>query len=54
MPSIKLTSGFMFKALVTTVVSVVGMYYLASGKKNQDFEKMVIGAVLIIAAMFFF
>jgi hypothetical protein len=46
--------GFMFKAVISLVGSLLGMYYLASGKKTQDFQKMVIGAVLIIGSMFIF
>lgn len=35
-------------------LSTAGLYYLGAGKKHQDVQKMILGAVLILAALFLF
>lgn len=35
-------------------LSTAGMYYLGSGKKQQDVQKMILGACLVMAALFLF
>jgi len=35
-------------------LSTAGMYYLGAGKKHQDVRKMVLGAALVLAALFLF
>ncbi len=35
-------------------LSTVGIYYLGSGRKNQDLQRMIIGAALILGALFLF
>ena len=47
-------TGFFVKTLASTIVGIVGMFYLGFGKKNQDVQKMLIGAVLIVVSMLFF
>ncbi|MBI5631268.1 MAG: hypothetical protein HY921_10345 [Elusimicrobia bacterium] len=44
-------AGKVFLGLVT---SVLGMHYLALGKRNQEVEKMIWGAALIIASFLIF
>ena len=48
------SSGSLVKLIASSIVGLLGMYYLAQGKKNNDVEKMVIGAVLTLGSMFFF
>jgi hypothetical protein len=35
-------------------LSTAGFYYLGSGKKQQDVQKMILGAALILAALVLF
>lgn len=35
-------------------LSTAGLYYLGAGKKQQDVQKMILGAALVLAAMFLF
>jgi hypothetical protein len=46
------TSGSGVKMLLNAVMTGAGMYYLAIGKKEGSFQRMVIGGALIIAALF--
>ena len=48
------TPAFAGKTIIGLVLSGVGMYYLAIGKKEGDAQKMVIGAALLIGSMFIF
>ena len=50
----KPTTGGAFKMVLNGVMSAVGMYYLAVGKKESDVDKMLLGAGLILAALFLF
>lgn len=54
LPSVTVTKSGIWKFGLSTVAGVLGMYYLAAGKKENDVEKMVIGAVLTIVSLFLF
>lgn len=54
LPRVSVTNGAILKFGASAVLSVLGMYYLATGKKEGDVEKMLLGAALSIAAFFFF
>ncbi len=44
----------LWKFGVSSIVGLLGMYYLAIGKKQSDFGKMLIGAGLTLASFFMF
>jgi hypothetical protein len=48
------SSSTIWKFGLSAVVGVLGMYYLAAGKKQGDFGKMVLGAGLTLASFFLF
>jgi hypothetical protein len=49
------TSGSgMFKMLVSGIMGLLGMYYLAMGKKESDVNKMLIGGALTLASFLLF
>ncbi|MFA6003089.1 MAG: hypothetical protein WC881_03385 [Elusimicrobiota bacterium] len=50
----KLTQGLALKSGASLVLSVAGMYFLASGKKNQSLNYMLSGAAMILLSMFCF
>jgi hypothetical protein len=55
LPTITPTSNStIWKFGLSAIVGVLGMYYLAAGKKQNDFGKMLIGAGLTLASFFLF
>ena len=54
LPTMKVTAGGMTKFAVSGIAGILGMYYLASGKRENDVQKMLIGAALTIGSMFIF
>jgi hypothetical protein len=54
MPSIPVTHAGIFKFGVSGIMGLLGAYYLATGKRESDVQKMLIGGALTLAAMFFF
>lgn len=42
------------KMVVSGIMGLLGMYYLAAGKKESDVQKMLIGAGLCVASCLFF
>ncbi|MHB2025801.1 MAG: hypothetical protein ACYCPQ_04065 [Elusimicrobiota bacterium] len=46
--------GVIIKLVFSTILSLLGAYYLASGKKNQEPSRMIWGAVLILASFMIF
>lgn len=51
-PFFKLTPGLALKTVASVVLTTMGMYYLAQGKKYQDINKMILGAALILGGVF--
>lgn len=49
-----ITTGLILKSGFSLILSVFGFYFLAYGKKNQEPEKMLWGAVLIVASFLIF
>ncbi len=49
-----ITTGLILKSGLSLMLSVVGFYFLAYGKKNQEPEKMLWGAALIVASFLIF
>jgi hypothetical protein len=49
-----ITPAFVVKNVVSLVLSLLGMYYLALGKKEGDGGKMVKGAAMLLASLFIF
>ena len=54
LPTISTSSGTLWKFGVSSVVGLLGMYYLAAGKKQMDVGKMLLGAGLTLASFFLF
>ncbi|OGR87856.1 MAG: hypothetical protein A3J74_06260 [Elusimicrobia bacterium RIFCSPHIGHO2_02_FULL_57_9] len=54
MPALSFTPGSMIKLGASFIMSILGIYYLSSGKKQQNPESMLIGAALLIASFFIF
>jgi hypothetical protein len=54
LPTITATPASYIKFGASAVAGLLGMYYLASGKKQNDVQKMVIGAALTLASFFIF
>lgn len=54
LPTVSATSSTVWKFGVSSVVGLLGMFYLAAGKKQGDFGKMVLGAGLTLASFFLF
>jgi hypothetical protein len=52
--ALKITPGFVVKNIISLVLSLLGMYYLAIGKKEQDANTMIKGAVMLLASLFIF
>ncbi|MDE1976589.1 MAG: hypothetical protein KGI84_04955 [Elusimicrobia bacterium] len=48
------TTGLILKSGISLMLSVVGFYFLAYGKKNQEPEKMLWGAALILVSFLIF
>ena len=54
LPTVTASSSTLWKFGVSTLVGLLGMYYLSAGKKQADFGKMVLGAGLTLASFFLF
>ena len=54
LPSVTASSSTYWKFGVSSIVGLLGMYYLAAGKKQSDFGKMMLGAGLTLASFFLF
>jgi hypothetical protein len=44
----------LWKFGASSIIGLLGMYYLAAGKKQNDVQKMLIGAGLTLASFFMF
>lgn len=42
------------KIALAFLLSTVGIYYIGSGRKEQSLQKMILGAVLVLATLLFF
>jgi hypothetical protein len=54
LPTITADAATYWKFGANAVISLIGMYYLASGKRQNDLQKMLIGGVLTLASFFLF
>ncbi|HEX4047186.1 MAG TPA: hypothetical protein VH309_05105 [Elusimicrobiota bacterium] len=54
LPTVTASATTWWKFGVSSVVGLLGMYYLAAGKKQSDFGKMLLGAGLTLASFFLF
>ena len=54
LPTITATPESYIKFGASAVCGVAGMLYLGIGKKQNDVQKMIIGAVLTLASFFIF
>ena len=54
LPTFSAGSSSVWKFGVSSIVGLLGMFYLAAGKKQGDFGKMVLGAGLTLASFFLF
>ena len=54
LPTITADASTYWKFGASTIIGVAGMMFLGYGKKNNDVQKMVIGAVLTLASVLFF
>lgn len=54
LPTVTTSSGTLWKFGASSIVGLLGMYYLAAGKKQMDVTKMLIGAGLTLASFFLF
>ncbi len=49
-----LTAFGAFKALIGLILSLVGAFYIRSGKNNGEPQHLLIGLALILASIFLF
>lgn len=54
LPTVTASPLTYWKFGVSSIVGLLGMYYLAAGKKQSDFGKMMLGAGLTLASFFLF
>lgn len=54
LPTITADASTYWKFGASSIMGLAGMLYLGYGKKNNDVQKMVIGAVLTLASVLFF
>jgi hypothetical protein len=54
LPTITADASTYWKMGGSTVMGLAGMFYLGYGKKNNDVQKMIIGAVLTLGSIFVF
>lgn len=52
-PTIQLTPKYALKWAAALTLFGAGMHYLASGRKDADFGKIVTGAILTLASLAF-
>lgn len=53
-PVFTLSPQMAAKIALAFLLSTAGVYYVGSGRKEQSLQKMILGAVLVLAALFFF
>ena len=53
LPTITADASTYWKFGASTIIGTAGMLYLGYGKKNNDVQKMIIGAVLTLASVLF-
>jgi len=53
-PWLDVTPKVMGKMALSTMLMAVGMYYLASGRKQAELSRMLTGAALAVASVFVF
>ncbi len=53
-PEIVLTQSLVVKVAACLGIASMGLYFLMSGKEQKDFNRMVLGAILVIGAFFVF
>ncbi|MBI3564220.1 MAG: hypothetical protein HY079_03380 [Elusimicrobia bacterium] len=53
MPAIEMTPKFALKWAAAITLFGAGMHYLATGRKEADFERIITGAVLTLASLVF-
>ena len=51
---VKLTVATVLKMAASVALGLIGMTYLANGRKDADFGKMVTGAILALVSIFLF
>ena len=44
----------LWKTVVSSILGVLGMYMLASGRRQNDVQKMLIGAAITLASILLF
>jgi hypothetical protein len=54
LPTVTATPAGYLKFGASTVMGLAGMLFLGYGKKNNDVQKMLLGAALTIGSMFVF
>ena len=54
LPQMKTDPLAYWKFGASGIMGLLGMVYLAQGKKNADFGKMALGAALTVGSMFLF
>jgi cytochrome bd-type quinol oxidase subunit 1 len=48
------TQAMVWKTSASMVLGLAGLYYLMTGRKNQEFKPMLVGCVLILLAALVF
>jgi hypothetical protein len=48
------TLGFPFKVMGSSVLALLGVYYLARGKRDGEAGSMILGGALIVASFLVF
>lgn len=51
-PWLAITPNVMVKTSLSIVLMTAGMYYLATGRKEADLNRMLLGAGLSLASLF--
>lgn len=54
LPTVSASPATIWKIGISTIAGLLGMYYLAAGKKQNDVGKMILGAGLTLASLFMF
>ncbi len=52
--SLKLTSQLATKIVLSVTLILLGLSFLATGKKESDFGRMIIGCVIALAGLLIF
>jgi hypothetical protein len=53
-PSISVTPTLAVKTAACVSLSCIGLYYLATGKKEMSLQKMILGGLLILGSLLVF